>query len=214
MLLSDRPPLRRLCADYRAALQQAGIGADAARRYGWGTLACGLEFTDAMRRLYRTALIAAEQGSGPEPPDPFDEARPDAFIAWLNSPDEAGPRRISRYLYQIFLSRIDLQMHFRDIYGADAPRYLEWVRHDGVVQAHIPPELLPERHAPESATRDEPPTLEEGLNIAGYFRAELGIGEAARLLVSAVEAARIPYSTITTGTGALSRQAHEFGSHP
>jgi hypothetical protein len=214
VLLSDRPPLRRLCADYRAALQHAGIGADAARRYCWGTLACGLEFTEAMRRLYRSALLAAEHGSGPEPPDPFDEVRPDAFVAWLNSPDETGPRRISRYLYQLFLSRVDLQMHFRDICGADAPGYLEWVRHDGVVQAHIPPELMPERGMPESSKRDEPPTLEEGLNIAGYFRAEMGIGEAARLLVSAVEAARIPYSTITTGTGALSRQAHDFGPHP
>jgi glycosyltransferase involved in cell wall biosynthesis/2-polyprenyl-3-methyl-5-hydroxy-6-metoxy-1,4-benzoquinol methylase len=213
VLLSDRPPLSRLCADYRAALQQAGSGADAPPRYGWGTMACGLAFTDGMRRLYRSALIAAEQGGGPEPPNPFDEAQPDAFVAWLNSPDDAGPRRISRYLYQIFQSRLDLQMHFRDLHGADAPRYLEWIRHDGVVEAHIPPELLPERPAPEPSTRDEPPTLVEGLNIAGYFRAELGIGEAARLLVSAVEAARIPYSTITTETGALSRQSHEFRCH-
>src|SRR6185503_6726014 len=72
----------------------------------------------------------------------------------------------------------------------------------------------PERRVPERATRDEPSTLDEGLNIAGYFRAEMGIGEAARLLVTAVEAARIPYSTITTDTGALGRQAHEFGLHP
>ena len=214
VLLSDRPALNRLCSDYRAALQQAGVGGDVPQHYGWSTLACGLAFTDGMRRLYRAALIAAEQGSGPEPPDPFDETQPGAFLAWLNSPDETGPRRISRYLYQLFLSRIDLQQHFPDIHGADAPRYLEWVRHDGVVQAHIPPELLPERRASPGSTHEEPRALEEGINIAGYFRSELGIGEAARLLVSAVEAAGIPYSTITTDTGALSRQGHEFGSHP
>jgi glycosyltransferase involved in cell wall biosynthesis/2-polyprenyl-3-methyl-5-hydroxy-6-metoxy-1,4-benzoquinol methylase len=214
VLLSERPALNRICADYRAALRQAGLGAAAPARYAWGTLACGLEFTDGMRRLYRNALLAAENGGGPEPPDPFDETDPGAFLAWLNAPDEAGPRQVSRYLYQIFQSRIDLQLHFRDIHGADAPRYLEWIRHDGVVQARIPPELLPERRGADSAKRDEAPALEEGLNVAGYFRAELGIGEAARLLVSAIESARIPYSTITTGTGALSRQAHEFGSHP
>jgi glycosyltransferase involved in cell wall biosynthesis/2-polyprenyl-3-methyl-5-hydroxy-6-metoxy-1,4-benzoquinol methylase len=214
VLLSDRPALNRLCSDYRAELQRAGMGAGVARRYGWSTLACGLEFTDGMRRLYRSALMAAEHGNGPEPPDPFDETRPDAFVAWLNSPDESGPRRISRYLYQLFLSRVDLQMHFRDIFGADAPRYLEWIRHDGVVQAYIPPPLVPPRRAPEDAPTGRAPALDEGLNIAGYFRAELGIGEAARLLVSAVEAAGIPYSTITTNTGALSRQAHEFGAHP
>ncbi len=214
VLLSERPALGRLCADYAAALEEAGIGAGLPAPYGWGTLASGLEFTEGMRRLYRSALLAAEHGGGAEPPDPFDAARPDAFVAWLNSPDEAGPRRISRYLYQIFQSRIDLQMHFRDIFGADAARYLEWIWQDGVVQAYIPPELLPERRASDASKRDDAPVLEEGVNIAGYFRAELGIGEAARLLVSAVDAARIPYSTITTGTGALSRQFHEFGSHP
>ena len=214
VLLSDRPPLRQLCQDYREALLRAGIATDAGRHYSWGTMASGIEFSEPMRRLYRTALLAAEQGSGPEPPDPFDTARPAAFLAWLNSPEDGGPRRVSRYLYQIYRSRVDLQMHFRDIHGADAPRYLEWIRHDGVVQARIPAELLPERRSPEAAKRSDAPALEEGVNIAGYFRAELGIGEAARLLVSAVEAARIPYSTITTETGALSRQSHEFASHP
>jgi glycosyltransferase involved in cell wall biosynthesis len=214
VLLSDRPALSRICSDYRAALQLAGIADEAPSGYRWGVLAGGLEYTWGMRRLYRSALIAAEHSGGPEPPNPFDEAQPDAFIAWLNSPDEAGPPRISRYHYQLYQSRIDLQAHFPDLHGADAPRYLEWLRHDGVVQAHIPPELLPDHGAPETPKRDEPVALEEGLNIAGYFRAELGIGEAARLLVTAVEAAQIPYSTITTGTGALSRQSHVFGSHP
>jgi len=213
VLLSDRPALSRLCADYGVALRQAAVAGDAAH-YGWGTLPSGLEFTEGMRRLYRTALLAAEDGHGPEPPNPFDEGRPDAFIAWLNSPDDTGPRGISRYLYQLFLSRLDLQTHFPDLHGADAPRYLEWIHQDGVVQAYIPPALLPERRAAERSTREEPQVLEEGLNIAGYFRSEVGIGEAARLLVSAVEMAGIPYSTITTDTGALSRQGHEFGSHP
>jgi 2-polyprenyl-3-methyl-5-hydroxy-6-metoxy-1,4-benzoquinol methylase/glycosyltransferase involved in cell wall biosynthesis len=213
VLLSDRPPLRRICDEYRVMLLEAGIGADAARPYVWGTLPSGVEFTEPMRRLYRSALIEAEAGQAPEPPDPFDETQPAAFLAWLNAPEPGGPRRVSRYLYQLYRSRLDLQIHFRDIHGGDAPRYLDWIWQDGVVQARIPPELLPERRAGTTGP-GEPLALEEGLNIGGYFRAELGIGEAARLLVSAVEAARIPYSTITTDTGAMSRQAHEFGSHP
>ncbi len=51
--------------------------------------------------------------------------------------------------------------------------------------------------------------LEEGLNIAGYFRAELGIGEAARQLTTAIETARIPHAT-TTYDATLSRQSHPF----
>ena len=62
----------------------------------------------------------------------------------------------------------------------------DWVRGDGVAQHNIPPPLHPARidcdrrwktvrltYVP--ATR-----LTEGVNIAGYFRAELGVGEAAR----------------------------------
>jgi glycosyltransferase involved in cell wall biosynthesis/2-polyprenyl-3-methyl-5-hydroxy-6-metoxy-1,4-benzoquinol methylase len=210
VLLSDRPVLNKLCAEYAAALQQAASGAEAWSDYGWGRLSSGLEFTDGMRRLYRTALIGWEQGRGPEPPSPFDEKQPHAFIDWLNLPDEGGPRGISRYLYQLYESRIDLQRHFRDLHGVDGPRYLEWIHQDGVVQAYIPSELLPPhphvRREPDLPRRDE-----EGLNVAGYFRAELGIGEAARRLVGAIEAAGIPYSTLTTQTGALSRQAHTFG---
>ena len=136
--------------------------ADAGRRYGWGTLACGVEFTEAMRRLYRSALVEAEQGNGPEPPDPFDEARPDAFVAWLNSPDEAGPRRVSRYLYQIYRAASISRCISATSTAPMRSAYLDWIRRDGVVQAHIPPELLPERRAPESVDAREPPSARRG----------------------------------------------------
>ena len=51
------------------------------------------------------------------------------------------------------------------------------------------------------ATRSEssavPTVRAEGLNIAGYFRSENGLGEGGRLFVAAVEAAGIPYRTRT-----------------
>ena len=46
------------------------------------------------------------------------------------------------------------------------------------------------------------------VNIAGYFRAELGVGEAARLLTAAIDA-EVPHSTLTYNA-TLSRKAHEF----
>jgi glycosyltransferase involved in cell wall biosynthesis len=49
----------------------------------------------------------------------------------------------------------------------------------------------------------------EGLNIAGYFRSENGLGEGGRLLVSMAEAARLPYRT-QTFEGPHSRQQHEY----
>lgn len=212
VLLSERPALRRICDDYRTALLAAGIDAGPRRSYGWDRLPSGLAMTSRMRRLYWSGLVNAEERQTPEPPDPWDGGQPDAFIAWLNSPEEGAPRRVSRYLYSIWRDRLDLQIHFPDIAGGGAAPFNDWIRTDGVTQADIPLELLPPP-APLSLSAAAPSDLTEGVTVAGYFRAELGIGEAARLLVGAVEAAGLPHAT-TTYDATLNRQAHEFADRP
>src|SRR6185503_8389083 len=52
-------------------------------------------------------------------------------------------------------------------------------------------------------------SLAAGVNITGYFQAEVGVGEAARLLTSAIEAGGIPHSTLTYDV-TPSRKAHPF----
>jgi len=76
-----------LYEDHAAALDRAGAAASSQRGYGWDVSADGVAMTRRIRRLYRSALVAAERGEGPEPPDPFDPAHPDAFTAWLNARD-------------------------------------------------------------------------------------------------------------------------------
>ena len=51
--------------------------------------------------------------------------------------------------------------------------------------------------------------LENGLNVAGYFRAELGLGENGRLFLAAAEAAGEKIATIPYGE-TVSRQNHPF----
>lgn len=53
--------------------------------------------------------------------------------------------------------------------------------------------------------------LREGVNVVGYFRAEVGLGEAARRLVAALDNAQIPHTTITHAR-TYSRQRHPFSS--
>jgi glycosyltransferase involved in cell wall biosynthesis len=50
---------------------------------------------------------------------------------------------------------------------------------------------------------------DQGVNIAGYFRAELGVGEIARRIASALRGAGVPCSTVVYDR-TLSRQAHAF----
>jgi len=51
-----------------------------------------------------------------------------------------------------------------------------------------------------------------GLNLAGLFRSENGLGEAARLLVATVRESGIPFTTMTF-TRSPSRQGHPFQDH-
>jgi hypothetical protein len=99
--------------------------------------------TTRMRRLYRTSVMAAERSGGPEPPAPFDDRNPDAFLNWLNQPAADGPDELSRYLYSIYQDRLDLQIQFPDIKGSDAARFAEWIWRDSDLKEKIPVDLLP-----------------------------------------------------------------------
>jgi glycosyltransferase involved in cell wall biosynthesis/2-polyprenyl-3-methyl-5-hydroxy-6-metoxy-1,4-benzoquinol methylase len=213
VLLSERPALAQVCREYLDSLVAAGIHDENKPPYGWSRLPSGISITTRMRRLYWSAVVCAEQGKCADPPSPFDPHDPDAFLNWLNAPAEGGPRRVSRFLYSFYRDRPDLQMHFPDIFGAHAEPYANWIWQDGVQQENIPLELLPQRKeecgAEETSVIEFARELREGVNIAGYFRAELGIGEAARQLTSAIETAGIPHAT-TTYDATLSRQAHPF----
>ena len=152
-----------------------------------------------MRRLYRAGLQAFEGGRAAEPPAPFD--READFIAWLNEPVAVGPHpRVSRYLYSVYQDRPDLQAAFPNLEGGDCARYFKWLGGDGVVQEKIPRALLP-RAGSVTEINGAPigsSLLPEGVNVAGYLRAELGIGEAARLLTRVMESAGFPTRRSTT----------------
>jgi glycosyltransferase involved in cell wall biosynthesis len=52
------------------------------------------------------------------------------------------------------------------------------------------------------------------VNVAGYFTAEIGIGEAVRLLVSALDAAAVPLLPLSPPTLPSSRKDHQYVSLP
>jgi glycosyltransferase involved in cell wall biosynthesis len=197
ILLSERPALARICREYAESLEQAGISYASHVPYGWGSLASGMPLDRRMRRLYGEGIERHEMGLASMPPNPFgNEAR---FMDWLNEPVGGGVRpRVSRYLNRIYQDRPDLQIHFPDLAGDDCRLFFLWARSMGVIEEHMPAELLPPDPADSTpcASFAAAGALKSGVNIAGYFRAELGVGEAARLLTSAVDAAAIPHSTL------------------
>ncbi len=75
---------------------------------------------------------------------------------------------------------------------------------DPIAQAALVPRTA--REPALGALRQEP----WGVNVVGYFRSELGTGEAARQVVGALDARRIPVMPIHGQTIPLSRQEHSY----
>ncbi len=111
----------------------------------------------------------------------------------------------------MYSERPDLRAAFPDLTSEDCERYLSWVRERGARESDISAPLLTASnatgHASPRPKNDR--SLRPGVNVVGYFRAELGVGEAARQLVAAVERAGVPHQTFTL-EDTVSRQDHPF----
>src|SRR2546421_1359230 len=71
ILLSERPGVARICAEYSDRLLAAGFAQAVRIPYGYATLPNGVRLDRPMRRLYREALLEHDGGGPPPPPDPF-----------------------------------------------------------------------------------------------------------------------------------------------
>ncbi|HEX7095978.1 MAG TPA: glycosyltransferase, partial [Acidimicrobiales bacterium] len=154
-------------------------------------IASGVAFDDVMRCRYTRALRDAVAASKPHPPCPLDV--PADFARWIAASDYDGPLPLSRYLDEIRLSRPDLLDAFPEVPGRSVAGMLQWARQHGASEHAIPPFLVPE----PPPDPDRPATLLPGVNLAGFLSAELGVGEVARRLATAMDAVGVPYSTYT-----------------
>ena len=211
VLLSNQSALGRICGEYAEALERTGRLTESHQPYGWAILRSGFALTPRMRRIYRQELAAFDAGTGSEPPNPLAGAER-AFLDWLNEPVLFGHRPgVSRYLASIYTDRVDLQSAFPDLAGTDRSSFYEWVRTEGVRQEGIPSHCLPlASRAIEIGSVHVPASqLTEGVNIAGCFRAEAGIGQASRNLLTGLQHAGIRHSIVVSEQIA-SRKAHPF----
>ena len=112
------------------------------------------------------------------------------LLEWANGPATAGAAKgVTRYLEAMRARRLVLQDSFQALEDEDGERYVHWARTDGRREG-IPEALMPQP-APEAwSGGGEPPAL--GVNVVGYLRTGIGVGEAARLYVAALEAAGVP----------------------
>lgn len=212
-LLSEEPGVARLCAEYSRKLEEAGFAPAKKSRYFYDRLANGFRIPGPVRRLYREALIAAEADPKKKaPPVPFSPEGDAVFLDWLNEPVSSAYPHFTRFLQGLHAFRPDLQRAFPDPANRNAADYIDWVLNGGRTEYDIPEELIPAERNPRVPTTHEnkkdsmPETM---VDVVGYFQAELGVGEAARQLLTGMAEAGISYNSIAV-RNTLSRQDHPF----
>lgn len=223
IILGVDPLLQELCDAYGADLLANGYEDVRVWPYTHKVLPNGLELNSWIQKLYR---VAADDDALSDPP--FTRQGADDFLAWLNEPERG---KLSRYLEQVWKERKDVARAYPDPGGADYDGFIGWCwvygrKETGLQECLLPDPADPrlrEMTPPEPAvtggkgdraitlTTDEVPPVSSGVNVAGYLRAELGIGEVARQLTRAFDAGGIPTAPVTLHAP-NSRQGHPFAA--
>ncbi len=192
--------LARACNAYADELLANGYRQAKNWPYSFGVLPNGVTLDSGMHRLYR-------KGEGAPRGSIFTPVGADRFVAWLNEPAAVGGEHgVTRYLYEIYSGRPDLRQEFPNLDGPDAMRLIEWHRIHGQVKLPYTVHPSAEQDGHETPETSGSPV---GVNVAGYFRAELGVGETARQVVDALGRVDMPVATVGLSASA-SRQEHAY----
>ncbi|NTW38263.1 MAG: glycosyltransferase [Cellulomonadaceae bacterium] len=182
--LSEHPVLAQLVEQVASEL----LAATSQQPAPWSTTSLGAPPDPALRTLYRGARpspgaeVARESIPDPIAPDSRDE-----LLEWLGAPGPGGG--VGRYLRAVHAVRPDLQRAFPGVPGVDEEAYLAWVGQHAVADGFSGPAVTESlRRMPP--THPAPPS--PGVNVVGYLQGELGIGESARLTLSALDAVDVP----------------------
>jgi len=206
--LDARPALRAVLERRAAAVaRHAGVTVPA----GYAETATGLPLGDELRALARVARDerVLERSL-------FDPAGAAAFQDWLVEPSgEPASGGVPRLAFRLWVQRAELRVAYPDLMEESTRvGYLGWLSARGEEQLGLPPAVLPP--APpvnaESDPRAPRPARPWGVNVAGYFQSELGIGGVARGVIEALDAAHVPILPVQGSIPPPSRRGRDFGS--
>jgi glycosyltransferase involved in cell wall biosynthesis len=204
--LADDAVLAEICDDYVTRLRSQGFEQAQARRWPYERLHDGTTLTPLLRRLY-----AEGEKGGSFRFSPFTEMGSAEFRAWCQEPSELGAKHgLTRLCLAVYRLRPDLRQAFPDLEGGDGPSLLAWAYRHGVAETGLPPHWLPRHPDPGDEGRNEDEADVWGVNVVGYLRSELGVGEVARAVIRALDARHVPVMPIHGEHVPRSRQGHPF----
>ncbi|MBK5229549.1 MAG: glycosyltransferase [Thermoleophilia bacterium] len=202
-MLSEAPALAELCARHASELQVKSAPSKEADPYA--RLPDGTELNVMLRWLAGTAIENGDLQESIFTPDGMRE-----FYAWLNAPAEHGSAAgLTRYHEAIWNGSREYRGAYPFLDGPDGPGFAGWLVVHGPERLGIPADLLPPTPPHVNGTVPAEP-LPWGVNVAGFFRSELGLGEAARLLIGALDAVKVPTLPVQGALIPPTRQGAEF----
>jgi glycosyltransferase involved in cell wall biosynthesis len=235
--LNGDPALTRICSEYARDTIAAGYMEAKDWPYTYRMLPSGVEFSFRLRKLYELACERKEVEGSPfaqegheafmrwlGSPAPAAPPGVNRLLADLYGtredlqeafPDVGGADREPLLQWAQQFGVVEepalalLQPRGGAVMAGGATTESTRSAHDAPA---APPEAREPLLADGSAQHAPGERLPEpwGVNVVGYFRSELGVGEAARQVVSALDAQRIPLLPVHGRTIPPNRQGHPF----
>ena len=154
----------------------------------------GLPLTPGIVEMLISEREESKKGNYPVPPDPFAAGELSSFISWLQKKSYMSSTGLPRYMEAVYYERVDLQKAMPQVAGGELSAFARWAALYG--RFEVPSFRLFGHHVHIARTVVDGGRVSGGVDAIGFFNAEHGIGEAARLLVEAIRTTEVPVSTI------------------
>jgi glycosyltransferase involved in cell wall biosynthesis len=225
---ADRPPRVRLSAHPMlagiAARYASQVREDAGRTIQTArtpVTSLGVDVHARLRAVFRAGLEESPSRLIDALPDPFDPGHNAELAAWLVQPVADGSDLgLGRYLASIYRSRPDVMANYPGVPGEHVGAFLNWADRHGRHEVDYSPTLIDLGLSALRGAGSGPAAAltsivrRRGVNVVGYLRGELGVGESARLMLDALTAGAIPHATASVDRHLQSRQGASYAAAP
>jgi len=207
--IAESSELAELVLQYRDEVLAHRQSSAPAPTYGWSEAFPGFPLDSRTRRMLREELKASDLSGINVPPSPFEKGGAEKFIEWLLLPHPDDVHKLPRLLRQIYDSRPDLRDAYPEVAFGDLDNFGEWVRTYGWREHSQLRLVCPSWQPPRQRSIVDSGRERNGVDVLGYLDAEMGVGEAGRLLIEGLRSADVDVVPLNCDLH-ISRRSHEF----